>query len=266
VITTAELLKGKSAVIYGATGAVGSAVAKAFAREGAHLFLTGRDNQALEKLAQTLSASATKIDVSVVDALDGAAVNAHLDRVLTVAGRLDISFNLIAMQDVQGTPLVDMSESDYMLPINRATRSQFVTACAAGRRMSKSGAGVILMLTASPGRIGAANVGGFGPACAALEGFVRQLGGELGPQGVRVVCLRSAGSPESPGVREVFELHGKAKGMSAEQFAQNLADAAPLRRLPSLGEVANVAAMLASDYAAPMTATTSNVTCGASPD
>jgi NAD(P)-dependent dehydrogenase (short-subunit alcohol dehydrogenase family) len=259
------LLQGKSAVIYGAAGAVGSAVAKVFAREGAQLFLTGRNLSGLEDVAGKLT-PATKIDVSTVDALDGQAVHRHLDHVFEVSGRLDISFNLISMDDVQGTPLVEMEESDFMQPIDRALRSQFITASAAGRRMSKAGAGVILMLTASPGRIGAANVGGFGPACAAMEGLVRQLGTELGPRGVRVICLRSTGSPESPGVGEVFEQHGAAQGKSAQAFAKKLADTVPLRHLSSLEEVANAAAMLASDYAGAMTATTSNVTCGGSPD
>lgn len=263
---TGMLLQGKSAVIYGSTGAVGSVVAKAFAREGAQLFLTGRSRPELEKLAQELAEPAAEPDVSIVDALDAAAVDRHLDHLLEAVGRVDISFNLISMEDVQGTALVDMDEADFMQPISRALRSQFITARAAGRRMVKAGSGVILMLTTSPGRVGAANVGGFGPACAALEGFIRQLGGELGPHGVRAVCVRSAGSPEAPGVKEVFELHGKSHGMSAEAFAKELAEAAALRHLPSLAEVADAAALLASDYAGAMTATTANVTCGGAPD
>jgi 3-oxoacyl-[acyl-carrier protein] reductase len=264
--TAGTLLQGKSAVIYGATGAVGSAVARAFAREGARLHLTGRNRAKLEKLAQELVVHGAKIHSAVVDALDAAAVERHLDEVLGTRGQLDISFNLISMEDVQGTPLIEMDEADFMQPIARALRSQFITARAAGRRMSKARPGVILMLTASPGRVGAANVGGFGAACGALEALVKQLGRELGPRGVRAICLRSAGSPDAPGVKEVFELHARAQGVSVETFAQALAESTPLRHLPSLAEIADAAALLACDYSAPMTATVANVTCGGSPD
>ena len=65
------LLEDKNAVVYGAAGAVGSAVARAFAREGAHVFLAGRTAATLEALAAEIRAAGGKADFSVVDALDG---------------------------------------------------------------------------------------------------------------------------------------------------------------------------------------------------
>lgn len=98
-------------------------------------------------------------------------------------------------------------------------------------------------------------------ACAALEGLCRQLAAEVGPQGVRVVCLRSAGSPES--IADTFDLHAKGAGTTREAFQASLEDMTLLKRLPALAEVGNVAALMASEHASSMTGTVANMTCGA---
>ena len=84
------LLEGKTAVIYAAGGAIGGAVARAFAREGARVFLTGRDVGKLDSLVKELGAEAAR-----VDALDEEAVAAHLDAVVERAGGVDVSFNAV---------------------------------------------------------------------------------------------------------------------------------------------------------------------------
>lgn len=244
------LLENKNAVIYGAGGAIGGAVAHAFAREGANLFLSGRTLDSVERAAKDIRAAGRVAETAQVDALDGREVEAHMAEVEQEAGSI-------------GALLIEMSLEDFAKPIVIATRTQFLTAGAAARRMVKQGSGVILMITATPARLGFPLVGGFGTACAALEGFSRQLAAELGPQGVRVVCLRSAGTPDAPGVDEVIDLHAKGAGMTGEEFEASLAESTLLRRLPKLEEVGNVAALMASDYASPMTGTVANMTCGA---
>jgi enoyl-[acyl-carrier-protein] reductase (NADH) len=110
------------------------------------------------------------------------------------------------------------------------------------------------------------NSGGFGVACAALEALCRQLAVELGPQGVRVICLRSAGSPDAAGVREAFKLHAHNAGMSFDDFLAVAASGTMLKHLPLTAEVANVAAFMASDRASALTATVANLTCGMIPE
>ncbi|MCF7220734.1 SDR family oxidoreductase [Marilutibacter chinensis] len=68
---------------------------------------------------------------------------------------------------------------------------------------------MILSLTATPGGIGYPNVGGFGPACCAIESFSCDLASELGPHGVRVTNIRYAGSPDSRVFREAVEQSGE---------------------------------------------------------
>ena len=255
------LLRNKTAIIYGGGGAIGAAVARAFAREGAKVFLAGRTPERLNAVANEILGAGGAAETAEVDALDDEAVQKHVDRVAAKAGAIDILFNAIGMQDVQGTPLIDMPADDFMRPIVTAARTQFVTARAAGRRMAEKGSGVMLTITAGPPEA-VPYIGGFGPACGAIEGLWRGLAAELGPKGIRVICLRSAGSPDTPDVQLTFDLHARATGMTLQEFLAGLSGGTLLRRLPSSAEVANVAAMMASDRASAMTGTFVSVTCG----
>jgi 3-oxoacyl-[acyl-carrier protein] reductase len=257
------LLENKNAVLYGGGGAVGGAVARAFAREGASVFLAGRTLAPLDTVAEEISAAGGAAETAQVDALDEQAVEAHADAVVAKAGGIDVSFNAIAIRDVQGIALVEISEEDFTAPIVTGTTAHFLTARAAARRMIEKGSGVILTLSASAARSASSpepwlGTGGFGVACAAIESFTRSLAGEVGPRGVRVVCLRPHGIPETWGANP-----GGGGGKTREEFQALLEEGTLLRRLPTLAEVANVAAFMASDQANAMTATVANLTCGA---
>src|SRR2546423_7333586 len=138
------LLEGKSAVIYGGGGAIGGAVARTLAREGARVFLAGRTRAKLDAVAADIRAAGGAAETAEVDALDGRAVDEHADAVAAEAGGLDVSFNLISHGDVQGTPLAEMELEDYLRPVETAVRTTFLTARAAARHMTRQRAGVIL--------------------------------------------------------------------------------------------------------------------------
>src|SRR4030095_4033819 len=139
----------------------------------------------LEISARDISAAGGACRVVPVDALDGDAVERHASNIVTERGRIDISFNAIGLGDTQGAPLLEMSHEQFALPIVTAMRSHFVTATAAARHMSRKKSGVILAITAQTSRKPHANVGGFGVAGTAIEGFCRPLGVGLCPQGLR---------------------------------------------------------------------------------
>lgn len=147
------LLKNKTAVLYGAAGHIGRAVAHVFAREGAQIFLTGRDAAALKSMASDVQTGGGKAVVAEIDALDAKAVEQHLAGVVKTAGGVDISFNMISYKDVQGKELSAMSIDDYLRPVNIATRTQFISSTAAARHMTASGRGVIMAITATPSRL-----------------------------------------------------------------------------------------------------------------
>jgi 3-oxoacyl-[acyl-carrier protein] reductase len=256
------LLEGKNAIIYGGGGAIGGAVARAFAREGAHLFLAGRTLESLEEVAEEITASGGIAETAQVDALDEEAVEEHIGKVAETTGRIDILFNAIGMQDVQGTPLHEMSLEDFARPITIATRTQFLTARAVAQRMIGQGSGVILTITAGPARRAVPNVGGFDAACAAIESLWRTFAAELGAYGIRLVVVASTGSPDTPDHREMLELHARATGKSLEEILADFGSDTLLGRLPRVDEVADVATIMASDRASAMTGTIANVTCG----
>jgi NAD(P)-dependent dehydrogenase (short-subunit alcohol dehydrogenase family) len=264
----AMVLEDKVAVIYGAGGAIGGAVARAFGGEGAELFLTGRHLASVEVVAKEVVSAGGSAEAAEVDALDEQAVDRHLQSVVDKAGRVDISFNAVGISDpsILGTPLVELDVERFSLPITAYTTSYFLTARLAARRMVAKGSGVIMTVTTLHSRTGLLLVGGLGPAMAAKEALTRDLSAELAPQGVRVVGLRPQAIPEATTTKEAFIPRAKAMGLTWEQFQGLLATRTHPRRLMTLEEMANVAVFIASDQASGMTGTTVNLTMGSLDD
>jgi 3-oxoacyl-[acyl-carrier protein] reductase len=247
------LLEDRNAVIYGGGGSIGGAVARAFAREGARVFLAGRTLPRLERVAEELRSAGGVAETARVDALDENAVDAHADAVAAAAGGIDISFNLISHGDVQGTPLAEMELDDFTRPVFTAVRTTFLTSRAAARHMIRQGSGVILAFGGEGDPMRGHYLGGLQVAFHAIEAMRRQLASELGPHGVRVVTLRTGGVPES--VPEGFD--------GREAIAEGIEQMTMLGRAATLEDVGNVAAFVASDRARTMTAATVNVSAGA---
>jgi 3-oxoacyl-[acyl-carrier protein] reductase len=260
------LLDNKNAVIYGGGGSVGGAVARAFAREGAKVFLTGRTLASLDQVAGDISAAGGGAETAELDALDEEAVDDHADGIAAKVGGIDVSFNAIGHGDVHGTPLIEMPFDDFFRPVMTAMRSQFLTARAAARHMAKRGSGVILAITATTARFSIPNVGGTGVTFDAIESLCRQLACELGPHGIRVAWLQTTGLPEA--IADTGDLqpdYGTGKRMTREEHIAWITGGTMLRRLTSLADVGNAAAFLASDRAGAMTATGANLSVGSVP-
>jgi NAD(P)-dependent dehydrogenase (short-subunit alcohol dehydrogenase family) len=248
------LLQGKSAIVYGGGGAVGGAVSRAFAREGARVFLAGRTAASLEAVANAIRGAGGAAETAVLDALDERAVDAHADAVAAAAGGIDVSFCLVSQGDVQGTPLAEMTVADLMSPVETTVRAMFITARAAARHMMRQRSGVILAFGGygdpTPG------VGGLQVAFGAAEALRRGLARELAASGIRVLTIQTGGIPES--------IPPDMEG--AEAITEQLVGATMLGRTATLEDVGNVAAFAASDLARSMTATKLNITCGSEVD
>jgi NAD(P)-dependent dehydrogenase (short-subunit alcohol dehydrogenase family) len=262
------LLEDKTAVIYGAGGAVGGAVARAFAGEGANLFLTGRLRAPVEAVAKEVVSAGGSAEAAEVDALDEEAVDKHLQSVIDQAGRVDISFNAVGIPDTKivGVPLVELDAEQFSLPIMAYTTSYFLTARLAARHMMPNNSGVIMTVTALPSRTGTPLNGGYGPAQAAKEALTRELSAELAPEGIRVVGLRPHGMPEASSLKEVSDAKAEGSGRTWEQFQEVLASTTHPRRVMTLEEMANMAVFMASDKASGMTGSTVNLSMGSLDD
>lgn len=257
-------LKDKVAVIYGGGGEIGGAVARAFAREGAQLFLTGRRLGPVDAVARDIVSAGGVAEAMEVDALDEQAIDRHLQSVLARTGRIDISFNAMGNPPAKylGASLVDMDLKQFSMPIMSYMTSYFLTARLAARYMLPNKSGVIMTVTAPPAKIGTPN-GGYGPSQAAKEALTRYLSKELAPQGIRVIGLQPHGMPETSTIREIFETKARPEGLTWEQFAGYLAGMNHPQRFLTLAETANVAVFMASDKASGMMGTIVNVTMGA---
>jgi 3-oxoacyl-[acyl-carrier protein] reductase len=260
------LLENKNAVIYGGGGSVGGAVARAFAREGATVFLAGRTLESLDRVAREIAAAGGRVDTAQVDTFDEKAVDRHADAVAEAGGGIDVSFNAVGHGDVHGTPLIEMPYEDFVRPVVNAMRSLFLTARAAARHMVERGGGVILAITATTARRSIQNVGGTGVTFDAIESLCRQFACELGPRGVRVAWLQTTGIPDAiADTGQIQPDYGTRRRMTRDELIAWMQADTLLDRLTSLNDVANVAAFMASDQASAMTATSANITCGQTP-
>ena len=247
------LLNGRNAIIYGGGGSIGGAAARAFAREGARVFLAGRHPEPLQEVAAEIREAGGLAETAILDALNQQAVNAHADDVASEAGSLDISLNVIQHGDVQGTPMAAMSVEDYLRPVSTAVQATFITAQAAARHMMGQKTGVIMAFGGSGTEDRGQYLGGLITALEAIESMRRQLAIELGPYGIRVVTLRSGGVPESL----PRDMEGR------DDIAGAITSATLLGRAATLEDVGNAAVFAASDMAASITATTINISAGA---
>ena len=245
------LLENKVAVIYGAGGSIGGAVARSFADEGAMVFLAGRTKAKLDKVADEIHAKGGAVETKALDALDQPAVDHFVDEVVEQAGRIDISFNVIGYGDVQ-EPLLEIPVEDFLQPITNAMRTQFLTTRAAARYMVRRGSGVILHFGGG-GPQTQSGLGGFKIALDAIEGLRRQWAVELGSHGIRVVTLKTGGIPETIPDTDP----------ERDNIINNLLPATLLKRAATLADVGNVAAFVASDQARTITSTEINMSCGA---
>lgn len=247
------LLDGKTAVVYGAAGSVGGAVARAFAGEGASVFLAGRTRDTLDAVAEEIRAGGGSASAAVVDALDANAVDEHADAVAAEAGGIDISFAAITHPSAHGKPIVEMELGDFTDEVLVAVTSTFLTARAAARHMIRRKSGVILVFGGTGPPLRDYYIGGTQVALGAVDLMRRQLAAELGPHGIRAVTLRTGGIPESIAATSPARA-GIEKMITSDTM---------LGRAATLEDVGNVAAFVASDRARTMTGATANISCGA---
>jgi NAD(P)-dependent dehydrogenase (short-subunit alcohol dehydrogenase family) len=258
-----ERLKNKTALIY-SNGTVGAATAKAFAVEGAKVFMAGRTRSKLDKIAQDITMAGASIETAQLDLLDEGAVEQHVKKVVQQQGKVDISFNAIGLSPtgLQGIALDELSLDAFLRPITTYLSAQFITSKYAARQMAIQGEGVILMHTPNASRISPPFVGGLVPCWAGIEGLCRSLSVEYGNRGVRAVCLLTTGIPDTPLIDQVWEIHGKAHGITFEQFHSIMEGQTHRNKLTTLKELTDAAVFAASDEGSAITGSIFNLTAG----
>lgn len=267
------LLKNKVAVIYGGSGAIGGSVARVFAREGAKVFIAARSQAGLDAVAADIVAAGGLAETALVDAFDQHAVDKHAKDIADKAGSIDIVLNAVSVMHDQGTFLKDLSLEEFMRPIDGFLRTLFITSKAVAPFMGKKRPGVILILTTPGSKEPAAGVLGHCVTSAGTEAFSRVLAAEMAPNNVRVVCIRPHAIADAPAAgsytKDLFKTHADYKEHAENKLVKDwlpdspMAQSTLLKRLPTLSEVAETAAFIASDGAGAMTGAIVNLSCGA---
>src|SRR5258708_15084753 len=263
--TSTSLLQNKRAVIFGAGGAVGTAVAKEFASQGATVFLSGRKLAAIEKVAQEIRQDGGVAYAAEVDALDEQAVNAYLEeRVVQEGESIDILLNAMGPQAKDygnGTSTLELPLEQYLLPLSTLVPSQFITARAAARHMIRQHSGVILFVTAIPVR-GSASATAISSAFGAMESLLRCLAMDLWPTGVRVVGIRSGAMAETRTIQQSAENTARRLAISKQQIVSMFEQRSLLKRLSSVDDTARLPAFLQSDGIRTLTGAILNASSG----
>jgi 3-oxoacyl-[acyl-carrier protein] reductase len=263
-LTNTQPLTHKHAVIFGAGGAVGTAVAKEFAAQGATVFLSGRALDTVEQLAQEIHKDGGIAYAAEVDALDEQAVQAYLDRLAQEVGNIDILLNIMGPQAKDygnGTSTLELPLEQFLLPLSTLVPSQFITARAAARHMVRQHSGVILFVTAVPAR-GTPNATAIGAAFGAMESLLRCFAMDLGPAGVRVVGIRSGAMVDTRTIQQSFENVSHTLGVSKAQVVSRYEQGSLLKSSSTVADTARLAAFLASDAARTITGAILNASSG----
>jgi 3-oxoacyl-[acyl-carrier protein] reductase len=256
-------LNNKRAVIFGASGGVGSGVAKVFAVQGATVFLSGRNLSKVEKVVSEIRKEGGSAEASEVDALDQRAVDSYLDG-LANEGQIDFVLNAIGYppEDYGNARLpLDVSLEQFTLPLRTIVPSQFITATSAARHMIRQHSGVILFVTANPSRGVAAGVS-IGAAFGAMESMLRCLAQAWGPQGVRVVGIRAGPMVDTRTMQETYEIAAKKQGITKEQVKSGFEQVSLLKSSSMVDDTAWLAAFLASNAARTITGAIINANSG----
>ena len=180
-------LKGRVALVTGASRGLGFAMAQALAQAGALVVLNGRDAATLALRRADIEAAGGQAEIAAFDVCDRLAADAAMDAILARHGRLDILINNAAF----GVPrdFFDISDDDWRLSLNVALDSCFRLSRKAAAGMAAQGWGRIIMISSVNARIGRATNTPYITAKAGLEGLARGMATELATRGVTVNCI-----------------------------------------------------------------------------
>ena len=261
-----ENLKDKTAVVFAASGEIAGAVAQSFSRHGAKVYVTARNLEAANMLADQITANGGYAEAAKVDALNEAEIDDFLKKVVADNGKLDIVFNGIgaSYSEMGGRPSTTAATfGQFMAPIEKICGSQFLTSRVAAKYMIETRSeGTILLLTAALSRSKLSNVAGITAASAAIEGLTRVMATEWGPDGIKVICICPGALMETKRISGWIEAAAQQYGIPTEQMVAQYKAFDLLKTSPTLKQVGETAAFLASETGVAFNSHIVDVDCG----
>jgi len=259
-------LKDKVAVVFAASGEIAGAVARSLSQHGAKVYVTARNLDAVKTLAREITANGGTAEAARVDALKETEIDHFLKKVVADNGKLDMVFNGIAVDysEMGGRPPTTVATLEqFMAPMEKICGSQFLTSRVAARYMiqTQSG-GTILLLTAALSRSKLSNLAGITAASAAIEGMTRVMATEWGGDGIKVICICPGALMETKRIAGWVESAAKQYGIAPEQLVAQYKAFDILKTGPTLEQVGETAAFLASETGVAFNSHIVDVDCG----
>jgi NAD(P)-dependent dehydrogenase (short-subunit alcohol dehydrogenase family) len=259
-------LKDKVAVVFAASGEIAGAVARSFSQHGAKVYVTARNMDAVKALAQEIKANGGRAEAAKVDALNETEIDNFLKKVISDNGKLDVVFNGIGVSynDMGGRPPTTLATFEqFMAPMETITGSQFLTSRVAAKYMIQTQSeGTILLLTAALSRSKLPNLAGITAASAAVEGLTRVMATEWGGDGIKVICICSGALMETQRISGWIDAAANQYGISPEQLVAQYKAFDILKTSPTLQQVGETAAFLASETGIAFNSHIIDVDCG----
>ena len=226
-----SVLQNQVAVVTGAGRGIGRAIAVRFANAGADVVCVSRTAENAEKVAGEVRALGRKAWSHAVDVVDGKAVEAAADKILSEAGRVDILINNAGI--TRDGLLMRMSEADWDAVLDTNLKGAFMFTKAFARAFLKQRSGRIINIGSVIGLIGNAGQCNYAASKSALFGFTKSIARELGSRGITANAI-------APGFIET----DMTAGMAPEQRAE-LLKKIPLNALGQPEDIAEAALYLA---------------------
>jgi 3-oxoacyl-[acyl-carrier protein] reductase len=250
-----ERFKGKSFLITGGAGGLGSQIARTVASQGGSVGILDTNEVAITELVSELKAGGVKSAGQVVDVRDSKSVTRAVDELAKVLGSVDVL--IAAAGGSLGTPrdLAEISDDDFDLVLDVNVKGTFNSVRAVIPHMKKVGGGSIVTFSSIGGRSASPVTGvPYATAKAAILGLTRRLAKEVGEFNIRVNAI-------APGLFLTDRLEGMFSEMSATDQAEVI-NGIPLGRMPELQECVNPVLFLASDESSYITGTVLDVNGG----
>jgi NAD(P)-dependent dehydrogenase (short-subunit alcohol dehydrogenase family) len=233
-------LKGKVAVVSGGNSGIGLAIAQRFVKEGAHVFIFARRQEALDAAVKVIGGNVTAIqaDASRLEDLDRVA-----DAVRSATGKVDVVVSNAAL--VEQVPLPKITEDHYDRTFDLNAKAPLFLVQKMLPMMDRGGS--IILVASAMHYMGLANHSAYAATKAALRSYSRTWAAEFKDSGIRANTL-------SPGVVDTPMLDSQAATpKEAAAIRQDYANYTPMLRLAQPEELANAALFLASDESSFMT-------------
>lgn len=227
-------LPGKTALVTGATAGIGQAIAHALAREGAHVVVTGRDEQRGQAVVEAIHAAGSSATFVAADVTSKPAIDRLAREATEAVGPIDILVNNAGIYPFGPTAQTDETTFDAVITTN--VKGPFYLTAALAPQMTARGSGKIINLTTMAAYVGIPEMALYGASKAALALLTKSWAAEFGPSGVNVNAI-SPGPTRTPGTAEMDE--------GLEQLARAL----PAGRAAEPWEIAEAAVYLASPEA-----------------